>query len=536
MSGPGMEQRRAARRARRGVAWLAYAGTALILLALLRWSVNNFWDPWCTVSAVLGAVAIGAWGARQHGLLQRFRSRGVQYGSQAVISSLLLFVALALVNFIANRHNRSFDLTEAGLWTLSSQTRQVLRNLPRDVRLLAFFPSGRRAQAADLLRRYAEASPRLSYELIDPDQDPERAQRYGVTAYGTVVVLASPAPGQAAHAGPPIRVEAEAGQGKSLLLSEEKLTNALLKVDRGGAKTLYFLEGHGEPDIDDPQANGFSGIRHTLDGQSFLVKRLNLAHEKEVPGDCSVLIIAHPRISPLPAEVAAIDRFLQHGGKAMVMVDPAPGDGLQPFLDHWGVRVGDDVIMDVSGAGQSYGFGPAMPLVNTYDGRLPIGKDFHLNTFFPLARSLMPKDNTGDAQVLPLAQTGPDSFAEPYHGGARRVAFDPQRDRKGPILVAVAVTREAKSGKQARIVVTGSSRFVSNRFLGEGGNTDYFLRCMNWLAEEEELIAIQPRSAQDRRVALTEQQARGIFWLIVVAMPLAAMALGIAVHWRRRSG
>jgi len=172
--------------------------------------------------------------------------------------------------------------------------------------------------------------------MIDPDQDPERAQRYGVTAYGTVVVLASPAPGQAAHAGPPVRVEADP---KTLVLSEEKLTNALLKVARGGTKTLYFLEGHGEPDIDYPQANGFSGIRHTLDGQSFLVKRLNLAHEKDVPGDCSVLIIAHPRISPLPAEIAAVDRYLQHGGKAMVMVDPAPGDRLQPFLDHWGVRV-----------------------------------------------------------------------------------------------------------------------------------------------------------------------------------------------------
>jgi len=143
---------------------------------------------------------------------------------------------------------------------------------------------------------------------------------------------------------------------------------------------------------------------------------------------------------------------------------------------------------------------------------------------------------TGDAEVLPLAQTSAESFAEPYRGGARRVAFDPKRDRKGPILVAVAVTREAKGGKQARIVVTGSSRFVNNRFLGEGGNSDYFLRCMNWLAEEEELIALQPRPAQDRRVALTEQQARGIFWLIVVAMPLAAMALGIGVHWRRRIG
>jgi ABC-type uncharacterized transport system involved in gliding motility auxiliary subunit len=534
MSGAGMQERRAARRARRA-AWLAYAGLSLLLLALFRWSVNNTWDLWCTISVVLGGAALGAWGARQHGLADRLRSRGVQYGSHAAVSTGMLLVALILVNFVANRHDRSFDLTEAGYSTLSSQTRQVLKHLPRDVRLLAFYPTGRRTQAAALLRLYAEESRRLSYELIDPDQDPERAQRYGVTAYGTVVVLPQPAPGQPAHSGSPVRVEPEAGQNQSLRLSEEKLTNALLKVTRGGAKTLYFLEGHGERDVDDLRPNGFSGIRHTLDGQSFLVKRLNLAHDKTVAADCSVLVIAHPVTPLLPAEMAAIDRYLQHGGKAMVMVDPAPGAGLERFFDRWGVKVGADVIMDMSGAGQPYGFGPAMPLVNTYDGRLPIGNEFHLNTFFPLTRSLTPKDDTGDALVLPLAQTGADSFAEPYHGGPPRRAFDPKRDRKGPILVAVAVTRQAKGGKEARMVVIGSSRLVCNRFVDEGGNSDYFLRCMNWLAEEEELIAIQPRPAQDRRVQLTEQQARGIFWLIVVAMPLSALALGIGVHWRRRS-
>ena len=84
-------------------------------------------------------------------------------------------------------------------------------------------------------------------------------------------------------------------------------------------------------------------------------QRLNLAREKSVPGDCSVLVIAHPIIPPLPVEIAAIDRYLQHGGKSIVMVDPAPGAGLEKFFDRWGLRVGDDVIMDVSGAGRPYG-------------------------------------------------------------------------------------------------------------------------------------------------------------------------------------
>jgi ABC-type uncharacterized transport system involved in gliding motility auxiliary subunit len=448
----------------------------------------------------------------------------------------LLLAALALVNYIAARHNQSFDLTESGLFTLSSQTRQVLHTLNRNVRLLAFVSADGRAQAASLLRRYAQETPRLSYEIVDPDQDPDAAQRYGVTAYGTVVVLVQPAPGEPKPSGQPIRVEAEPAQGNHPpRLTEEKLTNGLLKVTRGGTKTIYFLEGHGEADIASPEPPGYSGIRHLLEGQSFLIKRLSLAREPQVPGDCSVLILAGPSVQPFSGEMAAIERYLQRGGKAMFLLDPAPGVGLEKFLDHWGVRVDDDVIMDLSGAGRALGYGPAVPLVRDYDGQHPITKSFRLTTLFPIARSLTPKDDPGDASVSPLAQTSADSFAEPYAGGPRRLRFDPAHDRKGPLLLAVAVTREAKGGQQARLVVVGDSDFISNANFSQGGNGDFFLRSINWLAEEEELIAIQPHPLQDRRVALTEQQARGIFWLVVIALPLAALGLGISAHWRRRA-
>ena len=518
-----------------GRTWLASLAGALFLFALLRWSVDNVWDGWCTATALIGGGGLLAWGIRHRAALQRMRTRGARYGSQALASSLLLLAALALINFIATRHNHSFDLTESGLFTLSSQTRQVLRTLNRNVRLLAFFSTDGRTQAAALLRRYAQETPHLTYEIIDPDQDPDAAQRYGVTAYGTVVVLVQPAPGEPKPSGQPIRVEAEPAQGnRPPRLTEEKVTNGLLKVTRGGTKTIYFLEGHGEADINNPEPAGYAGIRHLLEGQSFLIKRLSLARETEVPNDCSVLIIAGPSIQPFPGEMAAIERYLQRGGKAMFLLDPAPGVGLEKFLDHWGLRVDDDVIIDASSAGRALSYGPDVPLVRDYDGQHPITRSFRLHTLFPIARSLTPKDDPGDATVWPLAQTSRDSFAEPYHGGPKRAHFDPKRDHRGPLLLAVAVTREAKRGKQARLVVVGTSNLVTNAFF-TGGNSDFFLRSINWLAEEEELIAIQPRPLQDRRVELTEQDRRGIFWLIVVALPLGALGLGVSAHWRRRA-
>jgi ABC-type uncharacterized transport system involved in gliding motility auxiliary subunit len=519
------------------MAWvtaLLAAALGLILFALLRWSVNDTWDLGCTLTAVAGGAGLLVWVIVQRATLARkARARGVRFGSQTLVSCALLLAALALLNFLAARHNRSFDLTESGFFTLSPQTQQVLQTLPRDIRLLAFFPRSRSAQAVDLLRRYAEGSRRLRYELIDPDQEPELAQRYGVTAYGTVVVERVTRPGERGASGRPILVEAESSGGRALPLSEEKLTNALLKVTRGGTKRIYFVEGHGEADIASPERNGYARCRSALEAQAFVVRRLDLARERKVPADCAVLMIAGPSREPFPPEMAAVERYLQNGGKALVLVDPAPGVGLEKLLDRWGVRVGRDLVIDASGAGRLLGAGPAIPLVKDYDGAHPITRSFRLTTFFPLARSLRPKETPGDAAVWPLAQTSPDSFAEPADG-PRRTRFDPARDRKGPLLLAVAVTRAAHGGKEARLVVVGDSDFISNAFFDKVGNGDFFLACVNWLAEEEELIAIRPRPRQDRRVQLTEQQGRGIFWLVVAAMPLAALGLGLVVHWRRR--
>jgi ABC-type uncharacterized transport system involved in gliding motility auxiliary subunit len=255
-----------------------------------------------------------------------------------------------------------------------------------------------------------------------------------------------------------------------------------------------------------------------------------------VPKDCAVLIIAGPSKEPPPEETAAIDRYLQAGGKAIALVDPPPGAGLTKLLDRWGVSVRPDLIVDPSGGGRLFRARPTIPLVTEYDGAHPITRSFRQATFYPFARSVFAKENPVDAQVWPLAQAGRASFAEPHPSAQTpvRLQFNPATDRRGPIVLAVAVTRPAKGGKEARMVVVGDSDFISNAFFDQVGNGEFFLACMNWLAEAEDLIAIRPRTPQDRRIQLTDAQERGMFWLVVVAMPLAALSLGIAVHWRRR--
>jgi ABC-type uncharacterized transport system involved in gliding motility auxiliary subunit len=124
-------------------------------------------------------------------------------------------------------------------------------------------------------------------------------------------------------------------------------------------------------------------------------------------------------------------------------------------------------------------------------------------------------------------------------------------DKAGPVSLAAAVSAPAESGTPAptptagakpedtpkpetRIVVFGDSDFVANQWLGIPGNRDLFLNSVNWLAQQENMIAIRPRDPEDRRLTLTRDQQSRIFWLTVLIIPGLILLAGVQTWWRRR--
>jgi ABC-type uncharacterized transport system involved in gliding motility auxiliary subunit len=80
----------------------------------------------------------------------------------------------------------------------------------------------------------------------------------------------------------------------------------------------------------------------------------------------------------------------------------------------------------------------------------------------------------------------------------------------------------------------GDSDFASNYALGIQGNQDLFLNALNWLAQQENLIAIRPREAKDRRITLTADQQQRIFLLSIFVIPGLVLAGGVYTWWKRR--
>ena len=452
-------------------------------------------------------------------------SRTARYGSNVAVTILLAFCILALVNFVSARHSGRVDTTTGGRFSLSEQTKKILGELDAEINITAFYTQNhyRREFSQDILNEYVRQSNKLHLNFIDPNYSPNVAIAHNIRPGqdGTVVFKSGDK-----------REDALSYQNE-----EQDFTSAIKKLMATEQKKLYFLRGHAERDIDSIYGN----LRQMIEADNYLVDKLVLSGR--VPDDCDLLVIAGPQKPLLLYEEEAIVRYLDGGGKAIIMVDPSPAPSLAELLRRWGVTVHNDIILDPDHyANGILGFPASIRYDTEHAITIPLMKG-EIRTFFPMARSLAPgKALREGVEVTELVKTSDDSWGESDTEllmSENRAEFHEGRDFKGPLCIAVAVIQKKQPAGEARarrlLVAVGDSNFLENEWL-EAGNPDFFMNAVNWLTEEEELISIRPKAQEAATVRrdLSDRQMRFVMYSSVLAVPLVLLVIGGMVWWKRR--
>jgi ABC-type uncharacterized transport system involved in gliding motility auxiliary subunit len=518
------------------VGWL---GTALVFGAVAIRFFRPEWMQYGTYLTWAGLVCIliymvGQW----RDLVSFYGRRQTRYGTISIISILVGLGIVIALNYLSSRQNKRWDLTENQAYSLSDQTVKVLSELDAPVQFTVFDQETNFQRFRDRLDAYDYESDRVTVDYVDMDRQPARAKQAEVQSYGTIVMSYKD------------RVQ------RVTNTEEQEITNGLIKLVTGAEKKVYFTQGHGERDTTASDRNGYSTIAAALGRDNYSVAPVVIAQQKDVPADATVVVIAGPKTDFLAPEVDALRRFVAKGGKVLAMLDaPTPGaadlPNLQAFLKEWAIDLGNDVVVDASGMGQLFGGDATVPVAASYPAH-QITEGFRVMTAFPLSRSIRPVEGgAGGRTAQPIVETSAQSWAETDLKGltSGKVEFNAdQGDRQGPITLGVAVSAPASdpapasSGNatpdapkpESRIVATGDSDFAANYAIGIQGNQDLFLNAVNWLAQQENLIAIRPRDAQDRRITLTADQQQRIMLLSLFIIPGLVFAVGGYTWWRRR--
>ncbi len=476
------------------------------------------------------------------------KARQTRYGAYLFTYLLVIIAVLGGTNWLANRHNKSFDSTSNKRFSLSDQTAKIVKGLSRDVTITYFDKQNEFARARDLLDRYNTLSSRLHIDYVDPDKKPQLAKAANVRTYGTIYIDSG------------LRKE----EAKSL--TEEDITGALIRSLKTGERNVCFVTGSGEHGLDDSGRTGYSAVKESLEKNNYKTKTISLLEagagapsapqavklgqpaavpadgaKPSVPSDCTVLVVAGPKYDYTQPEVEAIKTYVENGGRALLLLDPplklgrddySGSPALSAVVETWGVTLGKDLALDTSGVGQIFGLGPEVPLVTSYESQ-PIVRDLKdVATAFPLSRTMEVK-STGSGTAEKLFSTSSNSYATTSINSAE-IRIDPKKDKKGPLTLGAAGTYKGAAGKEGRFVVVGSSNWANNNILRFNGNRDLFLNMMNWLSSDEDLISIRPKDPEDRRLNISTRQMSALAYTSMLFLPLIVVASGFAVWWQRR--
>ncbi len=522
---------------------IGWIGVAVVFVALAVTLTHPAWQRYAYWMAIAGLGCIVLYAAAHwREIVQAFSGRQARLGTLTAVGTLIVLGILVAVNYLGAREDKRWDLTAAHQNTLSEQTQKVLSKLDAPLTMIVFARQTDFERYRQSLREYPYASKKVSIEYVDPDRNPDRAKQYQIQTYGTIAL---------AYKGRTERVVSDA---------EQDVANGIIKIVTGEQKKIYFVQGHDERDTAATDQAGYSSIAAAVARDNYSVDKLNLAQHPDVPADASVVVVAGPKVDFMAPETDALRRYLAKGGKLLMMLDPpekadsAPLTNLIALAHEWGISVDNDIVVDTSGMGQFFGTGPLVPLAAPPYPPFPITDRFRLNTAFPLTRSITPATggvNGHNAQ--PFVQTSADSWATDAVRALKtnKIELKQDTDKQGPITVAAAVSAPVdqkaavepanqkpdgdKPKPETRVAVIGDSDFVANNYIGiTRGNPNLFTNTVNWLAQQENLISVRPREAEDRRVSMTSAQQRNLAWLSLFIIPAAVFGIGVYTWWRRR--
>jgi len=302
------------------------------------------------------------------------------------------------------------------------------------------------------------------------------------------------------------------------------------------SKTVYFLTGHGEYDLEQGGDQSYALVKRTLEGKNYTVRSLNLLAEHQVPSDADVVVVAGPQQPLTPAEVEALDAYLRNGGALLALEEPLPvtqfGDAPDPLATYlsgtWGLTLGEDIVVDLSSEQ------PFVAVAAQYAAHPITEKIAQVATVFPTARSVQVSGDLTDTFPVVLVQTGQNSWAESDLAAVaaqENFAAD-EGDLIGSVPLAAA---EERSDWGARVVVFGDSDFASDAYFGFLGDGDLFVNAVDWAAGQENLINLTPKERTQRVLVPPQSWALGLILLgTVFVLPGLALVAGLATWWQRR--
>ncbi len=477
-----------------------------------------------------------------------------------LIAQAILFITLfAGLNYLAVHYAWRFDLTKSHRHSLSPETLAYVKKLDVPVRIVVTLTEDSDNEqvtqayrdVSALLREYGYATEnndkgRVTIEFIDVFQRRRDAEALGIDQSNVVLVMC----GDKRRIVKLDDLYDVKDQEKKAFLGEKVFTAAILDVSSPVRKKIYFLQGHGEMQLDDVSPDrGLSLLKGELISRNFAVDSLDLSAKHKIPDDASALVIAGPQGRYTPEEQDMLRQYLStRAGRLLALLPPMYPHGLDDLLFEWGL-LADDVVIYDSGSSNQNDNGDLILVPTEAGATHPVTQklaNYQIPLRFGVSRSIRPDPGSApdnNLKVRPLVCPNPaTSWGERNYRDRAAAAFDPNIDLKGDVLAVVTASERVTPGggltftvPGGRVIAFGSADWIANTRLGVIGNLTLFMSAIDWATDRDVDLSVPIRPISKFQLSLNQDQLRHLRYSLFLLLPGAAALLGALVYWTRRS-
>ena len=489
---------------------------------------------------------------------RRMKIGRVRIGLNVVVQIVLVLFLAAMVNSLAFKHYKRWDLSRDQKYALSDKTKRFLDALKGKMRITVFFSPSTpiTGDVQNLLTEYQYAGKgKIDVEQIDPERSLSRAKelfdKYKVVTDESLLVLDYDGRNKAVKASEMADVDQSGmafGEGPRVAAfkGEQAITSAMIDLVEGKKKTLGYVTGHKEPALSAP-TSPITLLKQFIENENIKFQALNLLDQPAIPADVNAVMIVGPQYDFSDREMQVLRDFWDKQGRILVLVDPAANTPrLHAFLDELGVNVNDDRLMVFLRTG-------IQELALTRDvqahflGDSPITKRLAdvRAIFVGGTASLTLNANRGQAaniQLQPLIQAEKGYFAETDYNSDNQAKLQADAQKAGDVPLTIAASAEKGGSADARVQVN-SSRLIAvsnatfvqdSAIMQDQAALDFVSGAVNWLLSREQMIGIAPKIPKPLTFNIDPEGLRRLRWILLVLMPLIPAVIGTVVWWQRR--
>lgn len=472
----------------------------------------------------------------------------------AILAAILVFANL-IMSVLPTNYVK-LDLSSNGIYSVGDTTRQVLDGINETVSIYHICEEGsENSTLANFLERYASINSNIKVEAVDPGVNPTFTKQYtDDEVYNNSLIVVGSKRNTVVYETDMYKYYVEgqymsysdyynysyyiqmyygtAPEAQEFFFGEQEITSAIDYVTTESIPVMYYTSKHGETAINETYTT-------SIKNENIELKELDLIASGKIPEDAEAIIINAPTQDFTTDEVALIKTYMTGGGNVVLMTNYLTDmnknlPNMAALCKELGLTSVDGMLMEEDSNYYSQAPYLTLPKLNETCAPAQLMKSTNVYVYMPFCHGITIAENAPYV-TAPILTTSEKTYIKPT--GAQ-VGTKEDTDPAGQFHTGVHVTLVASD---VQTTVTDAGSFVwysSNEIINPQyinvGNGDLFTSTLNTMCDKKSSISIIGKSLDVGFLTVDETESRMWQIVIIAVVPIAVIASGLAVWYKRR--